>query len=123
MEEIDTLGKEVKGGEEHLRKNREQVESVKMAIEKEKIGREGELRAVTETRAGVVQGIDSEVYDQYMMLLEIYRGHAVNEVKDEICHGCNMNIPPQLFVEIKKNEEIYHCPHCRRILYFREGTA
>jgi uncharacterized protein len=123
MEDIDALGKEVKTSEEHLRMNSERVAAVKKTIENDKFEMEKELMAVTETRAGVIAGIDSEVYDQYIMLLEIHRGHAVIEVKDEICQGCNMNIPPQLFVEIKKNEEIYHCPHCRRILYFKEGPS
>jgi predicted nucleic acid-binding Zn-ribbon protein len=30
-----------------------------------------------------------------------------------------MNIPPQLFVEIKKNEKIIQCPQCNRILYWK----
>jgi predicted nucleic acid-binding Zn-ribbon protein len=57
------------------------------------------------------------------MLLEICAGLAVIEVKDEICQGCNMNIPPQLFVELKKNEEIYNCPHCRRIIFYKNSTS
>ena len=90
--------------------------------ETEKAELEKELVTLKKLRAGVVEATDSDVYDQYIMLLEIYHGHAVSEVREEICQGCNMNIPPQLFVEIKKNEDIYHCPQCRRILYYREST-
>ncbi|GFP33407.1 hypothetical protein HKBW3S42_01742, partial [Candidatus Hakubella thermalkaliphila] len=30
----------------------------------------------------------------------------------------NMNIPPQMFVELKKNIEIIQCQLCDRILYW-----
>jgi uncharacterized protein len=123
MEETDAIGRQVKTEEKNFKMNTEKVESLKRTIENEKDTLEKELIRIQETRANAIGAVDSEVYDQYIMLIEIYRGHAVNEVKEEICQGCNMNIPPQLFVEIKKNEEIYHCPHCRRILYYRENTA
>jgi predicted nucleic acid-binding Zn-ribbon protein len=32
-----------------------------------------------------------------------------------------MNIPPQLYVEIRKNEEIIQCPQCLRILFYLEA--
>jgi predicted nucleic acid-binding Zn-ribbon protein len=31
-----------------------------------------------------------------------------------------MNIMPQLFVQIKENKEIFRCPQCKRILFYRE---
>jgi hypothetical protein len=123
MEEIDAIGKQVKTEEQNFSINREKVETLKKTIGNEKAMLEKDMTAVQETRAGMIAVLDGEVYDEYIALLEICRGHAVNEVKEEICQGCNMNIPPQLFVEIKKNEEIYHCPHCRRILYYRENPA
>jgi len=47
-------------------------------------------------------------------------GVAVTTARNELCSGCDMNIPPQLYVEIRKNEEILQCPQCRRILYASE---
>ena len=59
---------------------------------------------------------------QYLILIEACNGVAVIEVKEEICQGCNMNIPPQLFVEIKKQEEMLNCPQCRRLLYYKNNS-
>jgi uncharacterized protein len=123
MEDTDTLGKQLTTGEQNLKANKERVEALKRVIESEKSETENELLTVQGMRAKVVEAIDSEVYDQYSMLIEICGGLAVIEVKDEICQGCNMNIPPQLFVEIKKNEEIYNCPHCRRILFYKNSSS
>jgi len=123
MEDADTLGKQIKTEEQNYRANKEKVEALKKDIENEKSETEKELLTVQGIREKVIEAVDSEVYDQYVMLLEICGGLAVIEVKDEICQGCNMNIPPQLFVELKKNEEIYNCPHCRRILYYKNSTS
>ncbi|MCK4910604.1 MAG: hypothetical protein KAR83_03130, partial [Thermodesulfovibrionales bacterium] len=35
----------------------------------------------------------------------------------------NMNIMPQLYVEIKKNTNVVHCPQCRRILYHETDST
>ena len=123
MEELDTVVKQIRTEEQNFKTNKEKVEALKKNIENEKSDTERELLTVQDTRSTVVEAVDSEMYDEYVMLLEICDGLAVVEVKDEICQGCNMNIPPQLFVEIKKNEEMYHCPHCRRILYYKNSTA
>ena len=122
MEELDTVVKQIRTEEQNFKTNKEKVEALKKNIENEKSDTEKELLTVQGMRATVVEAVDSEMYDEYLMLLEICHGLAVVEVRDEICQGCNMNIPPQLFVEIKKNEEIYHCPHCRRILYYKNST-
>jgi predicted nucleic acid-binding Zn-ribbon protein len=123
MEDADTLGKQIKTEEQNYRVNKEKVEALKKDIENEKSETEKELLTVQGIREKVIEAVDSEVYDQYFMLLEICGGLAVIEVKDEICQGCNMNIPPQLFVELKKNEEIYNCPHCRRIIFYKNSTS
>jgi predicted nucleic acid-binding Zn-ribbon protein len=123
MEDADTLGKQIKTEEQNYRVNKEKVEALKKDIENEKSETEKELLTVQGIREKVIEAVDSEVYDQYFMLLEICGGLAVIEVKDEICQGCNMNIPPQLFVELKKNEEIYNCPHCRRIIFYKNSSS
>ncbi len=123
MEDTDAIGRQVKAEENNFTRNLEKVETLKKTIEQEKAILEKDMMAVQATRAAAIAALDTEVYDEYIALFEICHGHAVNEEKEEICQGCNMNIPPQLFVEIKKNEEIYHCPHCRRILFYKEIAA
>ena len=50
----------------------------------------------------------------------IVRGRAVVPAQGEICMGCYMNIPAQLFNELRRFDEIRFCPHCRRIIYWKE---
>jgi predicted nucleic acid-binding Zn-ribbon protein len=121
MEESDTASGQIKAEEAKFKSEKDKVEAFKKKLGYEKSEVEKELLAIKEERSVIAQTVDKEMYDLYMSLMEACNGLAVTEAKEEICQGCNMNIPPQLFVEIKKNEEIISCPQCRRILHFKNS--
>lgn len=56
-------------------------------------------------------------------ILPIYKrvsqrnGIALALAENEVCSGCNMNIPPQLFNEVLTLNKIIQCPNCKKILY------
>jgi hypothetical protein len=79
---------------------------------------EQEMQTLKVSRKEFSEKIDPEFYSLYMTLLKSNRGLAVSKVVREICQGCFMNIPPQLFVRIKAGGDIFQCPQCRRILYY-----
>ncbi|MEW6675425.1 MAG: C4-type zinc ribbon domain-containing protein [Nitrospirota bacterium] len=118
MEALDVSSNEVKAAEAKVISEKEKIDILKRKLNEETSEAKKELAMLKEKRAGIVDGIDGEIYDQYITLLELGEGIAVIDVKEAVCQGCNMNIPPQLFVEIKKNEKIIHCPQCHRILYY-----
>jgi hypothetical protein len=122
MEEIDNFSKQIKLEEGRLKSEKDKVEAFREKLKKEVSEAEKELLALREERAKIVDVIDKELYNLYMSLLESGNGIAVAEAKEEVCQGCNMNIPPQLFVEIKRNEEILQCPQCHRILFYRSDS-
>ena len=35
-----------------------------------------------------------------------------------MCQLCHVKLRPQMFVELKRNDEIVQCPSCSRILYY-----
>lgn len=118
MEDLDTLQKELTAQEAKVKTEEEKVGAFKNKLQGDIAEVEKELDELKLRRGDLLKGIDREIYDLYSKILKTKKGLAVVEAKDEICRGCNMNIPPQLFVEIKKNEKIIQCPQCNRILYF-----
>ena len=46
------------------------------------------------------------------------RGIAVSEARDGMCQVCHLKLRPQMYVDLKRNEEIVQCPQCNRILYY-----
>jgi predicted nucleic acid-binding Zn-ribbon protein len=44
------------------------------------------------------------------------RGKAVVTIRKESCGGCGNRIPPQHIIEIRRNDRMYICQHCGRIV-------
>jgi len=120
MEDLDNFLKQQKEKEEKVNIEVEKINAFKRELDAEVKKYEKELDSLKEERARVVSLMDSDIYSKYRSLLNSGGGVAVTRAKNEICLGCNMNIPPQLFVEIRKNEEIIQCTQCQRILYYSE---
>jgi predicted nucleic acid-binding Zn-ribbon protein len=120
MEDFENSTKQQKEKEEKVNVEVEKINAFKRQLDAEVEKYEKELASLKEERKRLAASIDPEVYNVYMALLVSGGGVAVTRAKNEICLGCNMNIPPQLFVEIRKNEEIIQCTQCRRILYYFE---
>lgn len=51
-------------------------------------------------------------------LLERHSGIAVAAVEAGVCQVCHMNLPPQKFIELQRDETIFNCPHCHRFIYW-----
>lgn len=120
MERVEQEGRKLKGAGKALEAEKQKVEEFRKKLEGEVREAEEELNSLREKRAALASQLEDDTYRLYMTLLELTRGLAVVEARDEVCQGCNMNIMPQLFVELKKNESIIQCPQCRRILYHSE---
>jgi predicted nucleic acid-binding Zn-ribbon protein len=122
MEEIDNASKQERMEEAKLKSEKDKLDVYREKLRTEVSMAEKEMLAIREERSKIVDSVDKELYTLYMNLIESGNGMAISEAKEEVCQGCNMNIPPQLFVEIKKNEEILQCPQCRRILFFNSKS-
>jgi predicted nucleic acid-binding Zn-ribbon protein len=79
-------------------------------------GKIAELRAERDKLAGAVK---PEVLKRYSSI-RMRRGLAVVSVRNGTCQGCNMNIPPQLFIVIQRGQSIETCPSCHRIIYWED---
>lgn len=70
-------------------------------------------------RESVTKGIPASLVKKFTILREQRRGQALAIARDGHCMGCNMQLPPQLYNNLYKNEELLACPHCQRILILK----
>ncbi len=56
---------------------------------------------------------------KYEAIRNLHKGVAVVSVWKEVCNGCHMNIPPQMYNELQKTTVLMSCPHCNRIIYWQ----
>lgn len=67
--------------------------------------------------------LDSSLMKQFAKISKMNQGLAVVNVKNEICMGCFMNIPPQLYIEVQHGNSLILCPQCSRILYHIDAES
>ncbi len=120
MDELDQSLALQKTRESAVRQEMERLSAFRAELEREAGVHEDELSRLKAERAGIVAGIEPDAYATYMRLLRSGGGVAIVPARNEVCGGCDMNMPPQLFVEVRKGGELLQCPQCQRILYFRE---
>jgi predicted nucleic acid-binding Zn-ribbon protein len=65
------------------------------------------------------KNLDPALMTQFARISKMNNGSAVVNVKDEVCMGCFMNIPPQLYIEVRRANSLITCPQCSRILYYK----
>jgi len=76
-----------------------------------------DLAGLKEASKGQASRLDSTLLQQYMRLAKT-RGVAVVAVKDGSCTGCGIALTPQTYNEVRRNDRMFTCSSCNRILYF-----
>lgn len=120
MEITEQVKTEVKLQEAEYKKNRAELEIRKKEILELQEKLKKELEGLRQRRSEIVKEIEPDDYELYMSLLEKGKGIALTTAIDAVCQGCFLNIPPQLYVEIKRNDRLIQCPQCKRILYWKQ---
>jgi hypothetical protein len=120
MEELESFAEETKKEEEKVKQAEKEFQEQENRLAEEKGRFETELESLKSRRKEFASGLDQELYNQYKTLLKRLGGLAVVETRNEVCMGCNTNIPPQLYNEIRETDNIYTCYYCKRFLYYKE---
>ncbi len=82
-----------------------------------------EIAALDAKRGGMASGIDAGLARRFEMIFDRRDGIAVVAARNQSCMGCHMNISPQLFNLLQRDDRIHTCPNCNRILYYEAPEA
>src|SRR4029077_9346276 len=80
---------------------------------------QGEIQREQVTRTQLVETVDGDLCRKYEMIFSRRGGVAVVEVREGTCQGCRMRVPPQLYNQIKRNDQVFLCPSCQRMLHWQ----
>ena len=122
LDRIDEAEKNITAKQEEFA---ELSESIK--AEKEKIHQEAEqdrqkLAKLDSETKEIYTRVETDLLEKYNMVkAQQFGGLVVVSVKDAVCSGCNMNIPPQMYNELQRRDALKFCPNCHRIIYWDES--
>lgn len=113
----DKEREEFKSAEREFREYESQVLSEVDEKKKEENNLKSILQEKIDLKNKQIACIDKNSVAIYGRIMKNKNDFALVEVKDEVCQGCHMGIPPQMINDLIMSSELYRCPSCSRILY------
>lgn len=99
----------------------EQIKAEQNRIEEQTTQDRQRLDEYLESQKQIGASLDPKLLERFKRISKMNRGSAVAEAQDQVCLGCFMNIPPQLYIEVQRGNQLIFCPQCSRILYYRKN--
>jgi hypothetical protein len=118
MEASDQEAADLKAAEAAMKAEQTQIVRDQQSLDQEKTSQEAELERLSAERADVVSRISREAMDIYIRVAHGRRGVALAEARDGLCGVCHVRMRPQAFNQVRRNDSIYQCESCTRILYY-----
>ena len=121
LENIETSEKNIIEKKEKYSILAEKLKQEKaIIIEESEQGRK-KITQIEEEWKTISKKIDPKLLEKFSVVKEMVNGRAIAAVKDAVCLGCNMQIPPQTYNELQRTERLEFCPHCQRIIYWEKS--
>jgi hypothetical protein len=118
MEAIEAAKDKVKRADKQIEQSKAEFAKKAKAFKNKENELLEALKQLQTKRDKTIPLVEKDIYKTYMTLFQTRANQAVVKVENEICFGCNMNIPPQLFNDVKKGDRVLTCSYCHRILYY-----
>jgi len=121
MMEAETGQTDIKTAESRLKEDQGKVNEERKALEEENKRDLSALEGYLKERKEIQAGVSSDLISQYDRVRKHRGGIGVAPARNEVCEICQVRIRPQVFQEIRKNDQIIACDACQRILYNPEN--
>ncbi len=120
LERIEELKKDLQVSTKELAKREKEGADEIKELEKQIKAADTVVIELRKEKERLLARVSDGLRARYNILIEKRGGLAVVNVKNGTCMGCFMNIPPQLFIEVMKNNRAITCPSCNRIFFYVE---
>jgi predicted nucleic acid-binding Zn-ribbon protein len=119
MQEIDAIKAQILAKESEMTALQEDWSKKQKELEEQIQSIDETVSKASARRQSIAAQVAGDLISRYELIFSRRGGTAVVEVSAGICQGCFMNIPPQLWNEIIRNEKLHLCPSCQRILFVK----
>jgi predicted nucleic acid-binding Zn-ribbon protein len=121
MMAAENIQSEIKAAEMQLKADQQAVNQERKALEAENQKDISALEAYFEERKSIEGQISPDLLPRYERVRKFRGGIGVAAARDYMCDVCKVRIRPQVFQEIRKNDQIIACDACQRVLYDPEN--
>lgn len=118
MLEADELTTALKRAEAELAAEQKKIDGERRALEAELAEKRAALERISKERTELIAAMTPQAFATFDLVSKRRNGVALAEARDGVCTICHVRMRPQVFNNVRRNEEIIQCDSCQRILYF-----
>ncbi len=119
MMDADALAAEIKKAEQTLATEQREVDAEKKTLAEELTTVEAALKEATAKRGARIASLPPPLVALFEQVARARKGVAITTAtRDGLCAACHVRLRPQVFQEIRRNDQIIQCASCNRILYY-----
>ena len=122
LEKLESLQQNLRQTEKELETRKKEWERQIHDLKAQVVSFDRQIEEERRRKTQQEKEIPSHLLNKYHMLLGKRQGLALARVVGGVCQACYMNLRPQLFIELQKQESLVFCPNCNRILFFENGV-
>ena len=121
LEKIETAEKALQTRRQQYQEIVAETNQGKAAVQRDAEQNEKRLVELESDRNAIAAELDADLIALFNRVkAKQTNGVAIAEVENAVCLGCNMNIPPQIYNELQRQDSLKYCPSCERIIYWKE---
>src|SRR5215467_7212758 len=121
MMEAESAQSEIKTAEVRLKEDQQKVDRERKQLTEVNQRDLSALESYLKERKEIEASISADLVPRYERVRKARGGIAVAAARNEVCEICQVRIRPQVFQEIRRNDQIIACDACQRILYNPEN--
>ena len=123
LEQIESAEKKLNERKQHYSQIVDGTNREKDSIKRDTEQCEQKLAQLQTDRDVVTDALDRTILDIFFRVqAKQSDAVAIAEVKDAVCQGCNLNIPPQMYIDLQHRNSLKNCPSCERIIFWEDHS-
>ncbi len=122
MEQIEALTAQIEEETKICAEDEKMLAEDVAAVEKKISQFNAEKNKILKTRESKASAVSASLLKKYTAIRDKRNGLAIVPVTGGVCRGCFMNIPPQLYNDLMKEDKLISCPTCHRIMFHETET-
>jgi len=117
MEKAEALAQDVKREEADFKAVEFDAKKEKADLDARAAALGGEAQRLKAERDAMAASVPEEALALYTRVAK-QRGSGVAEARDGMCQSCHVRMRIQIWVEVRKNDQLFQCESCSRIAFY-----
>jgi len=117
MEKAEALGQDVRREEADFKTVEADAKKENADLDARTATLGAEAQRLGKERDEVAASVPEESLALYRRVAK-QRGSGVAEAQDGMCQSCHVRMRVQIWVEVRKNEQLFQCESCSRVLFY-----